>query len=269
MSVIPHHVSYNSEQAFAEASEIFSAAFNNHVLTFGSIANFRRVVKTGIPLAKANIAQQDIENILILLADPKSREIFKDAEHLFAEGAHLSMAKEQTRKSIATAESTTEAASLVFAHSILDATLFEFCRACAVAFPYDWMSLIEQRKVSFQELANKERFEVFVQLLDNYLIQLEKESLLKKADILHQITALGDAIQVPGDYMYSRDRLNNIDENRHRIIHGLQFKDAVPDAELDIDYLMRTGIYFLSIVNQKYKLRIDPQYNIKKTQQKT
>ena len=255
---LPSEKEYDSKRAYALATDIFSVAFKNHLSNFGSITNFRRVVETGVPLAVDYIAQEDLDNLLDLLSSPSGRQIFIDPDGLVAKGEHLHMAREQTRMSIETAESTIDAASIVFAHAVLDATLFEYCKTCAIVAPNDWTPLIENRKVAFSDMRKLTHFEVQTRLIENYLVQLEKESLIEKADILHQITALGDTIRPLHNYEYSMTRLGEIDTRRHGFIHKLGFKNKAGEVKSDIRYLLDTGFYFLSIVNQKYGLKIDP-----------
>ena len=45
-----------------------------------------------------------------------------------------------------------DAASIVFAHSVLDAAALDYCRVTALVAPGDWESVIDQRQVKLSDL---------------------------------------------------------------------------------------------------------------------
>ena len=62
------------------------------------------------------------------------------------------------------------------------------------------------------------------------------------------------------DYVYDRDRLEKLDDYRHEVIHGINPLQAIATPEGDVDYLLRTVLFFLGLVNLRYGLRLDPFY---------
>ena len=62
------------------------------------------------------------------------------------------------------------------------------------------------------------------------------------------------------DYIYDRDRLKKVDDYRHEVIHGISPLHGIAAAEEEVDYLTRTVLFFLGLVNLRYGLRLDPFY---------
>jgi hypothetical protein len=62
------------------------------------------------------------------------------------------------------------------------------------------------------------------------------------------------------NYEYDRDRLERLDKFRHNIIHGDGLGLELKDADDEIDYLMRTALYFMGLVNKRYGFRLAPPY---------
>jgi len=95
--------------------------------------------------------------------------------------------------------------------------------------------------------------------VNEHVDQLEKESILKKADILHLIIKRGGDFQpIVRDYEYSREKLQAIDDARYGAVHRLQFREGVADVDGTVDYFRRTVLYFIELPNFRYGLRVDP-----------
>jgi hypothetical protein len=82
-----------------------------------------------MPLGKEALEREHIGTIYAMLAD--SPEIFKNPEEMRQEHKILECAEHMTVQALASADSLVSAASLVFAHAVFDATLFDFCRVTA------------------------------------------------------------------------------------------------------------------------------------------
>jgi hypothetical protein len=89
-----------------------------------------------------------------------------------------------TDKSVTAFESALDAASLIFSHSLLDTAALDWCRVCALACPDDFMRYIGNRKYTLAELQAASFAELREKAIGRRLETLERESLLKKLDIL-------------------------------------------------------------------------------------
>jgi hypothetical protein len=121
----------------------------------------------------------------------------------------------------------------------------------------DWVEIVKDRKVSIGELQDLTKFGALLSLIEKCLAQLEKESILKKADMLHRVIKPGNYQTTVRDYAYSREKLEEIDRARHEAVHRLQFRQGFADIEKTIDYLRRTVVYFIGLVHFRYALKID------------
>ena len=129
-------------------------------------------------------------------------------------------AAEITRRTIADAQASIDAASIVFTHSVVDATALDYCRVTALVAPRDWESSVDQRQVKLTDFRGKDYDQVLRQKLDEFFEQLERESLLKKTDLLFAKCQPPKDWAPIGHYQFDRERLQKLDEVRHEIVHG-------------------------------------------------
>jgi hypothetical protein len=61
-------------------------------------------------------------------------------------------------------------------------------------------------------------------------------------------------------YTFDRDRLKFLDAYRHEIIHGNDLGKGMGKADDEVDFLMRTVLFFMGMVNLHYDIRLDPYY---------
>jgi hypothetical protein len=108
-------------------------------------------------------------------------------------------------------------------NQMLDDCAFSFCRVCAIVNIEDWEEGIDGKKVSFQEIRDKGHEAIRGELVGEKLRQLERESLLKKVDLLFTLCPPPEGYAPIGSYTFDRARLLKIDNIRHRIIHETRF----------------------------------------------
>src|SRR5262249_55051095 len=196
---------------------------------------------------------QHIETVLGLLADPKSSKIFKDPpQELMQDEKFVEIAKDMTQRSMGTTTSLVSAASLVFAHAVFDATLFDFCRVTALQSWRDWLHVVKDRQLSVEKIDATTKLRLLLEAVDKRVQQLERESVIKKAEMLHQVTNLGANVPSIRDYAYSSDKLESIDRARHEAVHRLQFEHGVQEIDATTYYLLQTIFYFMALVNRRY-----------------
>jgi hypothetical protein len=70
------------------------------------------------------------------------------------------------------------------------------------------------------------------------------------------------------NFAFDRERLKALDEMRHDIVHSRGPVVELPHGDDDILFLQKTATFLLSLVNQRYEVKIDPTYmkNIVKQQ---
>ncbi len=146
------------------------------------------------------------------------------------------------------AKAVVDAAAIVFAHSVLDATIHRLCCATAEFGPGEWADEIEQKQISFHEMRSAPIEEIQKNLIRTYLEKLERESLLRKCDVLLRVLKPRSTRGVLTGFRYSRPRLAELDKLRHDAVHKLYFHRKCRQPRAKLEYLFKTGELFLNLV---------------------
>jgi len=163
-------------------------------------------------------------------------------------------------QSVEDAKTSIDAACLVFSHSVLDSAALDYCRTTALACPSDWEPDLEEKRVRLGFMRGRSYEEALLEILEKHFEQLEKESLLKKTDVLFARCRPPEGwSRIPG-YEFDRARLSELDRLRHDIIHGDALGKPIPKGSEVVDFLMKTNWHLMSIVGYRYQLAVDPQF---------
>ncbi|MGA2801336.1 MAG: hypothetical protein ABSE97_03035 [Verrucomicrobiota bacterium] len=151
------------------------------------------------------------------------------------------------------AKAAVDAATIIYAHAILDATIYKLCSISISIDSNAWIPLIEKRQVAFSEIRlNNDISIVQKKLLENYLAQLERESLLFKCDILFKHVKPKHTRGILKGFKYSRERLASLDKLRHDLVHKLEFHRKSRQAKAKTNYLLNTGQFFVNLISKHY-----------------
>ena len=196
-----------------------------------------------------------------LLTKPEHEKLFlvdrqKLIEQKFGEKAAESMTSESLRH----ARASVDAASLVFAHSVLDANAIDYLQVTALAAPKDWLPDVQNKQVSLGDVVRLKPDELFHQSLEKRLKQLERESLVTKIEVLFARCQPPPKWSPMTDNQFDRQRLQKMDKLRQDIVHGEALGRVIPNVEQELDYLNRTSLFLLSLVNFHYGLRLVPMH---------
>jgi len=146
------------------------------------------------------------------------------------------------------------AASLIFAHSILDGIVMDLCKIYRTASPQEWLENVKDRKISLGEANGKGFEELVTPALDLYLDQLSRESLIKKIDVLYSKCKPAPGwTSIPG-YVFDRARIERLDKNRQDIVHRYQTDSKLSDR--DVYYLLYTVTHLVLLVAHKYGVKL-------------
>jgi hypothetical protein len=153
-----------------------------------------------------------------------------------------------------------DAATILFAHSMVDGAAFDYCRVTVLHAPADWESDILNKRVPL-ETVRDELYEKIRQMkIDAALEDLEMESLRKKIDRLHARCKPEQGWSPMTGYEFNLERIEQLDRLRQDIVHGDALGRPINAVEDELDYMNRTCMYFLGLVNLRYGLKIDPQF---------
>jgi hypothetical protein len=112
-----------------------------------------------------------------------------------------------------------EAAALVFAHSITENILMDLCRILVEVAPEPWISRIATRKVVFADIRERSEKEISDELAEKFLVELGKESIVKKTEVLLSVLRSDDSGAILSGFQFKRETLEKIDLLRHECAH--------------------------------------------------
>src|SRR5262249_5409830 len=139
-----------------------------------------------------------------------------DGESLFIKGKGTpeiadSLAAGMTDATMSQAAASVDAASLIFMHSILDGVALDYCRVTAMLAPERWADLVKDRQIKLEEVKGATYDQLLRTALGQYFERLERESLLRKVEMLYRACdppkAAPSAVK---GYTFDRERLERI-----------------------------------------------------------
>jgi hypothetical protein len=166
-----------------------------------------------------------------------------------------SLVSQMTFYVVTEAQASIDAASLVFAHSILDDIASECCSISFQAAPGEWAPTIEQRKVPLGQVKDRNYQQLLLSMGADYVEQLKHDPLMKRLDIINQHCQPTAAFSWKGQpYAYDRDRIQRLDDSRHAIVHAPSVGKSLPDIEEELSFLHATSQFIIWMVCERYRL---------------
>jgi hypothetical protein len=220
------------DENLCPAEILASDLFTRNLSAWGAVQSFRWLGQLGLPHATRQATekfQQGFQSASRRLKDALEARVLdnaiKAATKLFT-GAWPPLADPEfltqamIEHSATTFESALDAATLIFAHSVLDSAALDWCRVCALAAPDDFLPLIDQKKVTLADVQAVSYAELRATALQDYLDNLDKVPLLKKLDLLFSLCRPSPTfVGIDENYRYDRERLIALDTLRHDYVH--------------------------------------------------
>ena len=198
-----------------------------------------------------------------LAAGPEFDKYFADRDAALAhfggvEGMALFMAANQ----LAAFRRSVDGASIVFAHSALDAAASELCWVTALSSPVNWEPFVSARKVTLGDVKALGFDQLLAHKLEEHLCALERESLLKRVDRLFTLCPPAVGFEGIRGFRFDRARLERLDGLRQAIVHRDVEASEFATAEPDVEFLFQSGLHLWAIVNAKYGVQVDVRHFI-------
>ena len=233
-------------------------------LNFFNIKSFRKIAEAG-PLAVSEGIYQEYFQIPEVLDSIGWQ--FSDREQVFSEDFRRDIAGKMTERRLQNAQAAVDAASLVFAHSILDDAASECCKVSSLVAPEDWRTNIEQRKVPLERVRNASFDDLYHEYLSEFMEQLTREPLMKRMEFLNQKCQPVHQMMVHKvKYNYDPERVKALDKPRHDVIHRVAINQQFPTIEADLEFLEHTCRFVVRLIVQHYRVRLDLDDWIKRQQ---
>ena len=242
----------------SDAERLACEIFTRTMSAWNAVHTFRWMGQLGLPHATSQAAWQHERTCQHLASEDKYAELFTgDWQKLVDLGVFENAAKAMTEQSVTTFNSALDAASLILAHSVLDSAAIDWCRVCALAEPTDFIPYVDQKKVTLSEVQRAASFsELHDTAINDYLDKLERESLIKKLDLVFGLCRPPPDFVAVEKYRYDRERIVALDKLRHEYAHrGLGRR--LPRGDDDLWFLWKTTNFLLPLVNQRYGIQLD------------
>ena len=148
-----------------------------------------------------------------------------------------------------------EAASIVFMHSTLDAAAHDYCLVCGLLDPTDWFSEVQTEKVTLAQA--RDDFDALLRtVVEREISRLKSRSLPKKIEVLQAVCKPG-SMQLLKNYVYDTARMKRIDVLRHKLVHE-QIVKSPDDVIADVNFMERTQVYLSTLVTHRHGLVLGP-----------
>lgn len=151
-----------------EAERLFNEIFARWINRVGFLHSFRRTSTEGLRGAQKAIETENARFVDNLTNNPEYDKIFLDKNSFFEMIPPEKLIQELTGTTVQLAQRGVDAASIVFAHSIVDAAAFDYCRVTALVAPGDWESIIDQRQIKLSDLRGTSYDQILRKKLDEF-----------------------------------------------------------------------------------------------------
>lgn len=248
-----------------EATKIFTEVFCNVGRGIGQIGSFRYYALAALDVITPAILEDAATQLRSWEITGKLDSWFHGGrpsrEAAMAEkGGLWGTAQEMTVRNVADFRRVVDAACLVLAHAMIDAAAYDCCRIVSNVSPKALERFVDEKQVPLKVAREGAYEELLANALQKFLGQLEKDSLLRKLDILHTVCK-PDAGQVLVDgFTYDRERIEKLDSLRHDVAHGRHVKCPLPNGDADLEYLHGACAYVIALVHMRYDVRVDDDY---------
>jgi hypothetical protein len=152
-----------------------------------------------------------------------------------------------------------DSASIVLAHSGLDAAAFDYFRVIEMIAPMGELeTFIIKRQVSLENLKSKGYDQIVREEIHEFVAGLDRKSLLEKIDKMFQICQPPPKYSPIKGHTFDRGKTEGLDILRHKIVHGEGIKSPLTHCDEDIIYMRDTANFLMALVNSKYNVKINP-----------
>ena len=76
-------------------------------------------------------------------------------------------------------------------------------------------------------------------------------------DLLFAICRPDDGFEPIRDFKFNRDRLEQLDEMRHSVVHDKIEANPLPNGDDDIWFMMSNANYLMALINMRFDLKLD------------
>lgn len=237
-----NHVFYTTLQLLGKLSTFYSIMLNG--LPSGSDIQISELERTGDELYEDGM-------LASMLTEPEKVNEFYEI---------LKKQKQQVHQRIkADAKKALDAAAIVYAHGILDASVYGYLEVLSLASPDSFRIYAEGKKVSLSDVKLKSYDQIYKEKIKEFMEKtVENSSLIYKLDKLHKITKPTNTNLNP-EHKYEREKLVEFDKARHNIVHGNDWSSYSMDFTKEFYHWNLLNFYLLRLVVEKTGLKLSQE----------
>lgn len=222
---------------------------------FVRVRSFRKCALAGIPLA-ANESYQDGMRTPQMLIEMGF--IINEPEKFLSEENKHEIGKMMAASAVERNQAAIDAATLVFAHSIVDDVATRCCRMTSLIEPMGWMNVMKDKQLKISELSSKSFEVAYAERLAEHMKEVAKRSLPDRIVMLNANCQPVPPYKRDGVvYQYDAQRLADLDTLRHEVVHQIAITKPMVDMDADLNFLGMTAQYLIWLVMQKYSIRLN------------
>lgn len=236
----------------------FTSAFKRMNNGWATIDSLRNVAGLGMPYAKKLVEVQHKSWMSELTESGQLEKLIigiKSAEDLTKTANFL---REQlTEQTMKNAAYSVDAASLVFAHTVLEDQINSYVGLTYHFAPDFWKGRVKKKQFDLEAAMEKGLDELVASVVSKEIWSIRRsESLGKKIEILLAICKPTGPPDHP-EYRFDAAKVKEIDKLRQDIVHGDLLGTAIADIDENLQYLRDTGMHFFMMMHKSLGLRID------------
>ena len=191
------------------AEDVFTETFIRFLTNWNSITALRDVGGVvALPIAEQVLGDTYADLIERISVDPNYKKVIVNldgSETSWCDDIKNMLQSQMAKGTIKSARVAINAASLVFAQSVLDNCALSYLQVCALANPGDWDPFFADKKVAYSSVG-KPAEEIREMLIADKLERLEWDSLLNKVDLLFQLCKPPKDYAPISNYKFDRER---------------------------------------------------------------
>lgn len=242
------------------AEDVFTETYIRFLRNWSSITALKDVgCLVALPIAEQVLGETYANLIERISVDPSSKNVIVNldgSETSWGDDLKTMLQRQMAKGTVKSARVAINAASLVFAQSVVDDCALSCLRVCALANPGDWDPLFADKKVAYSSVG-KPAEEIRETLVADKFKQLERDSLLNKVDLLFQLCKPPKDYAPISNYKFDREHLAKIDNARHGIIHRNAMAQPLADINAGLEYISETAMFLMGLVAQRYGVKLN------------
>ena len=246
------------EDIASEGEKRLTTLFLFIVNRINFISDVRQMALVGLPLATKQLEEQALAFARSLGSDPKYDGLIKDQKEFLRQGMADKIGSAMVENSLNNYNAAIDATSLIFAHSVLDSVAYDCCEISATIAPDDWVADIKSMKLELGDALTYERDALITANIQKLLSRIERMSLLKKIEFIFKRCPPPNKELLTESYTFDRDRLLQLDQLRHDIIHSNKPLIKLPRGDKDIYFFRQTCVFLLVLLHHRYNIKINP-----------